>query len=116
MKRRTFLLGTMAAAAGPAPIARANEAWPARPVTIVVPFGAGGIVDSVAEAANVLPQVLALDRRAVRRRFEQRFCSTRTATEYLEVYPSRAFARGNTRQLGNIPRGFGNAKKWTAAS
>jgi hypothetical protein len=46
----------------------------------------------------VLPQVLALDRRAVRRRFEQRFCSTRTATEYLEVYHSLlAHSRAGTR-------------------
>jgi tripartite-type tricarboxylate transporter receptor subunit TctC len=48
MNRRKFLLGTAAAAAAPAAATRANEAWPARPVTIVVPFGAGGSADLVA--------------------------------------------------------------------
>src|SRR5882724_5252503 len=48
MRRRTFLAGAAAAAVAPAVMARANEAWPARPVTIVVPFGAGGSADLVA--------------------------------------------------------------------
>jgi len=47
MTRRHFLL--IAAAAGSAPtIARGQDAWPQRPVTIVVPFGAGGSADLVA--------------------------------------------------------------------
>jgi hypothetical protein len=37
---------------------------------------------------NVLPRVLALDRRAVRRRFEERFSATRMAKNYLQVYHS----------------------------
>jgi hypothetical protein len=40
------------------------------------------------EAIRMLPQVLALDRHAVRRRFEQRFSSTRMATDYVAVYRS----------------------------
>lgn len=48
MKRRTFLLSMGAAAVSPTTIVRAEEAWPARPVTIVVPFGAGGSADFVA--------------------------------------------------------------------
>jgi len=48
MKRRTFMLGIGAAAAMPAIGAKADEAWPARPVTIVVPFGPGGSADLVA--------------------------------------------------------------------
>src|SRR5271168_2440449 len=48
MRRRTFMLGVGAAAAMPAIGARADEAWPARPVTIVVPFGPGGSADLVA--------------------------------------------------------------------
>jgi hypothetical protein len=40
------------------------------------------------EAVRTLPQVLALDRRAVRRRFEQRFSSARTAADYVAVYQS----------------------------
>jgi tripartite-type tricarboxylate transporter receptor subunit TctC len=47
MERRSFLLGTAVAVAMPAVIARADT-WPDRPVTIVVPFGAGGSADLVA--------------------------------------------------------------------
>jgi hypothetical protein len=36
----------------------------------------------------MLPQVLALDRHAVRRRFEQRFSSARMAADYVAVYRS----------------------------
>lgn len=48
MQRRTFLLGMAACAAMPASIVRAAADWPARPVTIIVPFGAGGSADLVA--------------------------------------------------------------------
>ena len=40
------------------------------------------------EAVRVLPQVLALDRGAVRQRFEQRFSATRMAKDYVQVYRS----------------------------
>ena len=46
------------------------------------------IVDTVEEAIVALPRVLALDRRAVRRRFEERFSATRMAKDYLGVYRS----------------------------
>ena len=39
----------------------------------------GHIVDSIEEATVTLPRVMALDRRAVRRRFEERFTATRMA-------------------------------------
>jgi glycosyltransferase involved in cell wall biosynthesis len=48
----------------------------------------GAIVDTVDEAVRILPQVLALDRHAVRRRFEQRFSSARMATDYVALYRS----------------------------
>jgi glycosyltransferase involved in cell wall biosynthesis len=48
----------------------------------------GFIVDNVGEAVRMLPQVLALDRRAIRRRFEERFTATRMAKNYLQVYHS----------------------------
>jgi glycosyltransferase involved in cell wall biosynthesis len=48
----------------------------------------GAIVDTVDEAVRMLPQVLALDRQAVRRRFEQRFSSTRMTTDYVSLYRS----------------------------
>jgi glycosyltransferase involved in cell wall biosynthesis len=46
----------------------------------------GEIVDSIEDAILALPRVLALDRRTVRRRFEERFSSTRMAKDYLDVY------------------------------
>jgi glycosyltransferase involved in cell wall biosynthesis len=49
---------------------------------------AGHIVDSVEEATVTLPRVMALDRRAVRRRFEERFTATRMANDYVRVYNS----------------------------
>jgi glycosyltransferase involved in cell wall biosynthesis len=48
----------------------------------------GTIVDSVDEAVRMLPHVLGLDRRTVRRRFEDRFTATRMARDYLAVYRS----------------------------
>jgi glycosyltransferase involved in cell wall biosynthesis len=48
----------------------------------------GHIVDSIEEATVTLPRVMALDRRAVRRRFEDRFSATRMANEYVRVYNS----------------------------
>jgi glycosyltransferase involved in cell wall biosynthesis len=48
----------------------------------------GAVVDTMEEAARMLPQVLALDRHAVRRRFEQRFSSARMATDYVALYRS----------------------------
>jgi tripartite-type tricarboxylate transporter receptor subunit TctC len=46
MNRRTFLTG--AAALLPAGLARGDEPWPHKPVTLIVPFGAGGSADLVA--------------------------------------------------------------------
>jgi tripartite-type tricarboxylate transporter receptor subunit TctC len=52
MRRRSFLMGSAATLAMPAVVVRAAERsadqWPSRPVTIVVPFGAGGSADLVA--------------------------------------------------------------------
>jgi glycosyltransferase involved in cell wall biosynthesis len=48
----------------------------------------GMIVDTVEEATHVLPQLMALDRQAVRRRFNERFTATRMAKDYLAVYRS----------------------------
>jgi len=46
----------------------------------------GAIVDTMEEAVRMLPRVIALDRHAVRRRFEQRFSSARMATDYLAIF------------------------------
>jgi glycosyltransferase involved in cell wall biosynthesis len=53
---------------------------------IVDPGVTGVIVDTMDEAIRMLPAVLALDRRAVRQRFEQRFSATRMAKDYVQVY------------------------------
>jgi glycosyltransferase involved in cell wall biosynthesis len=55
----------------------------------------GRVVSTVEEAIAVLPEVVGLDRRKVRRRFEKRFSARRMANDYLRVYqslvlPSRA--------------------------
>ena len=46
----------------------------------------GAIVDTMEEAVRMLPRVIALDRHAVRRRFEQRFSSARMATDYVAIF------------------------------
>jgi glycosyltransferase involved in cell wall biosynthesis len=46
----------------------------------------GAIVDTVDQAIAALPQVIALDRQKVRRRFEQRFSATRMAKDYVDIY------------------------------
>jgi glycosyltransferase involved in cell wall biosynthesis len=48
----------------------------------------GCIVESKEEAMRALPRVLSLDRRAVRRRFEERFSAARMAHDYVGVYRS----------------------------
>jgi glycosyltransferase involved in cell wall biosynthesis len=55
----------------------------------IVDHGVTGlIVDTMDEAVRMLPQVLTLDRHAVRRRFEERFSATRMAKDYVAVYRS----------------------------
>jgi glycosyltransferase involved in cell wall biosynthesis len=46
----------------------------------------GAIVDTPEEAIRALPRLLALDRNAVRRRFEARFTATRMAHDYVKLY------------------------------
>jgi glycosyltransferase involved in cell wall biosynthesis len=55
---------------------------------IIDPGVTGAIVDTIDEAVRMLPRVMELDRRAVRRRFEQRFSSVLMATDYVAVYRS----------------------------
>ena len=55
---------------------------------IIDPGVSGLIVDSMDEAIRVMPQVLALDRRGVRQKFEQRFSASRMAKDYVQVYRS----------------------------
>jgi glycosyltransferase involved in cell wall biosynthesis len=46
----------------------------------------GYVVNSTDEAISTLERVLALDRRQVRRRFEERFTATRMAHDYVKLY------------------------------
>ena len=46
----------------------------------------GKLVDSEEEAIAFLPEVLSYDRRAVRRRFEERFAAKRMAEDYVGIY------------------------------
>jgi glycosyltransferase involved in cell wall biosynthesis len=46
----------------------------------------GRIVSSVDEAVQALPELLALDRNAIRARFEERFSSRRMASDYVKIY------------------------------
>ena len=48
----------------------------------------GAIVKTMDEAIAALPHVMALDRKKVRQRFEQRFTATRMAKDYVDVYRS----------------------------
>jgi glycosyltransferase involved in cell wall biosynthesis len=48
----------------------------------------GTIVDSMEQAIAALPAVIALDRKKVRQRFEQRFSATRMAKDYVAIYRS----------------------------
>jgi glycosyltransferase involved in cell wall biosynthesis len=67
----------------------------------VVDDGVTGIlVESVDQAVAALPRVLRLDRRVVRRRFEQRFSATRMAADYLEVYERLLKTRAGDRSAG----------------
>jgi glycosyltransferase involved in cell wall biosynthesis len=64
----------------------------------------GAIVDTMEEAVRMLPQVLAFDRRAVRRRFEQRFSSARMATDYVALYRSLLKRTSISERETTVPR------------
>jgi glycosyltransferase involved in cell wall biosynthesis len=61
----------------------------------------GYIVDSIDEAIVTLPHVLALDRRVVRRRFEERFTATRMAKDYVRLY-KMLLARSNVKLVPSL--------------
>src|SRR5262249_56492025 len=78
--RRTFALPLLAAlifaAAAPA---QAQEAWPQRPVTIIVPFAAGGSAGFLARIlpphppAEICPPLVVGNQNRARRRLRTRF-------------------------------------------
>jgi glycosyltransferase involved in cell wall biosynthesis len=48
----------------------------------------GCLVSTVEEAIHIMPELLRIDRRGVRRRFEERFSAQRMATDYVRLYRS----------------------------
>lgn len=65
----------------------------------------GYIVESVDAAVDAVPRLLALDRAAVRSRFEQRFSSAAMAREYVRIYKHLCrddAARGTERALADL--------------
>jgi glycosyltransferase involved in cell wall biosynthesis len=67
-------------------------AYRAGAVPEVVDEGVTGmIVDNIDQARIALVQVAAMDRRKVRRRFEERFTAHRMASDYVRVYQSLAY-------------------------
>jgi glycosyltransferase involved in cell wall biosynthesis len=67
-------------------------AYRAGAVSEVIDEGITGmIVDNIDQARIALVQVAALDRRKVRRRFEERFTARRMAKDYVRVYQSLAY-------------------------
>jgi glycosyltransferase involved in cell wall biosynthesis len=69
----------------------------------VIDDGVTGIaVDSVQQAVMAMGALLAMDRRCVRRRFEERFTAERMAREYLRLYETQL--RTRQRKLPDFPR------------
>ena len=64
----------------------------------------GAIVDTMEEAIAALPRVIALDRKKVRQRFEQRFSATRMAKDYVDVYRSLLASSQSTAARATILR------------
>jgi glycosyltransferase involved in cell wall biosynthesis len=60
----------------------------------------GRIIDSIEEATVALPRVMALDRRAVRRRFEEHFSATRMTNDYVRLYKT-LITRANVKRVPN---------------
>ncbi len=53
---------------------------------IIEPRITGCLVDTVQEAIGAIPDLLALDRRTIRRRFEEKFSASRMANDYMKLY------------------------------
>ena len=70
----------------------------------------GAIVDTMEEAITVLPRVIALDRKNVRRRFEQRFSATRMAKDYVNVYRSLLTSSTSLSEKRDVRRPLSNGR------
>ena len=64
----------------------------------------GKVVDSEEEAVAALPAILSYDRRAVRRRFEERFTAARMAQDYVSTYRQLLKMRTSNKTQSPRPR------------
>jgi glycosyltransferase involved in cell wall biosynthesis len=83
----------------------------------------GAIVDTMEQAIVALPNVIALDRKKFRQRFEQRFSATRMAKDYVDVYrsllASSRFLSGEERDIQHrLPNGkdVNNQRPYTTSN
>jgi glycosyltransferase involved in cell wall biosynthesis len=77
-------------------------AFPCGAVPEIIDDGlTGRIASTMEEAVHALPQVLRLDRKAIRRRFEERFSSRRMTKDYLRLY--RSMVRKPPRRSVDVP-------------
>lgn len=65
---------------------------------IVEPGVTGFIVDTIDEAVSAIPMAKALDRKTIRRRFEERFSVERMARDYSALY-DEVLRRGDTARM-----------------
>ena len=78
--------------------------WRKGSVPEVIDEGVTGIVvDSVEEAAARIGEVLALDRGAIRRRFEERFSAARMAQQTIALYTGAAASRSSRLSSARSP-------------
>ncbi len=63
----------------------------------------GRVVRTVAEAIGAVSEVISLERRQVRRRFEERFSAARMAQSYLDLYRNLIEAQGADRRRNVVP-------------
>jgi glycosyltransferase involved in cell wall biosynthesis len=69
---------------------------------VIEPGGNGMIVDSVEEAVAMAPQVMRLNRREVRRMFEQRFSARRMAHDYVRLFTAAREADAVSRSMERL--------------
>jgi glycosyltransferase involved in cell wall biosynthesis len=68
----------------------------------------GKVVNSELEAIAALPEILSYNRRAVRRRFEERFTAARMAKDYLRIYRRLLKTRTSGAKLRQVDLNGGN--------
>jgi hypothetical protein len=65
---------------------------------VIDPGVTGYIVESIDQAMRALGPLLNLDRKRIRRHFEERFTAGRMAADYVRLYESQLALRGRRRK------------------